>query len=132
MDKNFVYTCVKCRLSDTIDKDTAQCKQGKFSDQLIVNKTQAALEVGSYQYCRMHFFHPLEHSAMPLTCIKRKSVLKTKFGFLLIMFCCILLCVLAGVCLSVSFSRDAVIWVCLLSVIVSFPGLAYLVLQLSC
>ena len=50
MDKNFVYTCVECRLSDTIDKDTAQCKQGKFSDQLIVNKTQTALEVGSYQY----------------------------------------------------------------------------------
>ena len=50
MDKNFVYTCVECRLSDTIYKDTAQCKQGKFSDQLIVNRTQTALEVGSYQY----------------------------------------------------------------------------------
>ena len=50
MDKNFVYTCVECRLSDTIDKDTAQCKQGKFSDQLIVNRTQTVLEVGSYQY----------------------------------------------------------------------------------
>ena len=50
MDKNFVYTCVECRLSDSIYKDTAQCKQGKFSDQLIVNRTQTALEVGSYQY----------------------------------------------------------------------------------
>ena len=50
MDKNFVYTCVECRLSDTIDKDTAQCKQGKYSDQLIINKTQTALEVGSYHY----------------------------------------------------------------------------------
>ena len=50
MDKNFVYTCVECRLSDMINKDTAKCKQGKFSDQLIVNRTQTALEVGSYQY----------------------------------------------------------------------------------
>ena len=50
MDKNFVYTCVGCCQSDTIDKDTAQCKQCKFFDQLIVNKTQTALEVGSYQH----------------------------------------------------------------------------------
>ena len=55
MDKNFVYTCVECRLSDTINKDTAQCKQGKFSDQLIVNKTQTALEVESYQYHKIDF-----------------------------------------------------------------------------
>ena len=61
MDKNFVYTCVECRLSDTIDKDTAQCKQGKFSDQLIVNKTQTALEVGSYQYV----FFPI-HKKIPI------------------------------------------------------------------
>ena len=54
MDKNFVYTCVECRLSDTIYKDTAQCKQGKFSDQLIVNRTQTALEVGSYQYFNIY------------------------------------------------------------------------------
>ena len=55
MDKNFVYKCVECRLSDTINKDTAQCKQGKFSDQLIVNKTQTALEVESYQYHKIDF-----------------------------------------------------------------------------
>ena len=36
-------------------------------------------------------------------------------------YCTLLNSVLTGVCLSVSLSRDAVIWVCLLYVIVSFP-----------